>query len=82
MDHPKNLRFPTAWHVRDYGLFAANLFYDKKPEWPDQGPIFLSKARDDKLDLSYRIYIHKGDEKVGKVEDMWRMWASSPRIDF
>ncbi len=25
-DHPDNLRHPTTWHARDYGLFAANPF--------------------------------------------------------
>jgi hypothetical protein len=25
-DHPQNLRHPTWWHARDYGLFAANPF--------------------------------------------------------
>lgn len=25
-DHPKNLRFPTQWHARTYGLLAANRF--------------------------------------------------------
>ncbi len=25
-DHPDNLRFPTHWHARDYGLLAANRF--------------------------------------------------------
>jgi len=24
LDHPKNPGFPTYWHARDYGLFAAN----------------------------------------------------------
>ena len=25
-DHPSNLRHPTAWHAREYGLVAANPF--------------------------------------------------------
>jgi len=25
-DHPQNLRHPTTWHARDYGLLAANPF--------------------------------------------------------
>jgi hypothetical protein len=25
-DHPRNLRHPTTWHARGYGLFAANPF--------------------------------------------------------
>jgi hypothetical protein len=25
-DHPKNLNYPTYWHAREYGLFAANPF--------------------------------------------------------
>jgi len=80
MDHPKNIRHPTGWHVRDYGLFAANPFYDKKPEWPDQGPVYLSKVKDEKLDLRYRIYIHRGDEEEGKVEQKWQDWVNPPRV--
>jgi len=78
MDHPDNIRHPTAWHVRDYGLFASNPFYSKKPEWPDQGPIYFSKAKGDKLDLRYRIYIHRGDEVEGKVEQKWQDWTNPP----
>ncbi len=80
MDHPKNVRYPTGWHVRDYGLFAANPFYSKKPEWPDQGPIYLSKAKGDKLDLRYRVYIHRGDEKEGMVEQKWQDWVNPPKV--
>lgn len=35
MDHPDNLRHLPGWHVRDYGLFCPNIFYDKKPKCPD-----------------------------------------------
>jgi hypothetical protein len=28
-DHPGNERYPTAWHVRDYGLMALNNLYFK-----------------------------------------------------
>ena len=26
LNHPSSFRFPTYWHVRGYGLFAANVF--------------------------------------------------------
>ena len=29
LDHPKNVGFPTYWHARAYGLFAANPFGQK-----------------------------------------------------
>jgi len=80
MDHPSNVRYPTGWHVRDYGLFAANPFYDKKPEWPDQGPVCLSRVKGDELDMRYRIYIHRGDEEMGRVEEKWQVWANPPRV--
>lgn len=78
MDHPSNIRHPTGWHVRDYGLFAANPFYSKKPEWPDQGPVHLSEAKGDRLVFIYRIYVHRGDEKQGKVEQKWQDWVNPP----
>ncbi len=80
MDHPDNLRHPPGWHVRDYGLFSPNIFYDKKPEWPDQGPVYLSRAKGEKLELRYRIYIHRGDEKDGEVEQKWQDWVNPPQV--
>ena len=37
LDHPGNPNFPTYWHARGYGLFAANplgrkVFDEKQPE--------------------------------------------------
>ena len=44
LDHPANPHFPTWWHVRDYGLFAANPFgqhdFEKAP--PQAGALTIS----------------------------------------
>jgi hypothetical protein len=29
IDHPDNVGYPTHWHARDYGLFAANTLGQK-----------------------------------------------------
>jgi hypothetical protein len=67
-DHPKNPRHPTWWHVRDYGLFAANPFgihdFEKKPKGSGDLTIEPNKS----VTFRYRFYIHEGDEKEGKVE--------------
>jgi len=66
-DHPQNPRHPTWWHVRDYGLFAANPFglhdFEKKPA----GAGNLKVAAGQSVTFRYRFYVHRGDEKEGKV---------------
>ena len=55
MDHPTNLRHPTTWHARDYGLVAANPFglhdFQKLP--PGAGDFALSQGQS--LEFCYRI---------------------------
>ncbi len=61
MDHPGNLRYPTTWHVRDYGLFAANPFglRDFTGDKTQDGTYILSAGKT--LRFQYRILIHAGD---------------------
>ena len=72
MDHPGNPRHPTWWHVRDYGLFAANPFgvhdFEKKPA--GTGELVVPKG--ETLTFRYRFYLHRGDEKEGRVADRYR----------
>ena len=66
MNHPQSFRFPTYWHVRTYGLFAANPFglHDFKGDKTIDGGHTLDKG--DSFRLRYRVLIHQGDEKEGK----------------
>jgi hypothetical protein len=58
MNHPSSFRYPTDWHVRAYGLFAAN-------PWIRKGENTLEKGQS--LTLRYRVYVHAGDTAEGKV---------------
>jgi hypothetical protein len=68
-DHPKNPR--AAWHVRAYGLNAANPFGRKGSGFPSQKDKedLLKIAKGDELKLKYAVYAHTGDVKTGKVAE-------------
>lgn len=79
-DKPSNLRHPTYWHARDYGLFCANPFGigdftgDKKNDGTHTLP-----ANED-LRFEYRIYMHKGDASSAKVADHYAPYANPPKV--
>jgi hypothetical protein len=65
---PKN-PYPSCWHVRGYGLMAANPFGREKSGFPDMnGKKDLVKlAKGEKLKLRYGLLLHGGDVNEGKV---------------
>jgi hypothetical protein len=75
-DHPSNPRHPTWWHVRDYGLFAANPFgihdFEKKPS--GEGDMKVPAGQS--VTWKYRFYLHEGDEKAGKVAEAYEAFAA------
>jgi hypothetical protein len=74
LDHPKNVGFPTYWHARGYGLFAANPL----------GQAALSDGKE-KLDyhlqagksttFRHRILILSGPPSPERVERLYQAWA-------
>lgn len=79
LNHPDSFRFPTYWHVRTYGLFAANPFglHDfLKPKKVDGSHTL---APGESFTLRYRILLHPGDEKEGNVAAGFRKYAATCR---
>jgi Family of unknown function (DUF6807) len=74
-DHPENPRHPTTWHVRDYGLFAANPFglhdFEKKPA--DAGNLVIPAGKS--VTFRYRFYVHEGNEQQAKVAEKYAAYA-------
>ena len=71
IDHPGNPNYPTFWHARGYGLFAANplgekIFTNGKSEKN------LSLKKGESVTFKYRILITSGDKTPGnnKINEM------------
>lgn len=75
-DHPSNWRHPTYWHVRDYGLFAANPFglRDFTQDPSQDGSFTLPLGRS--LTFHYGFYLHKGSPEEAEVEKVYNGWVS------
>src|SRR5258708_1915929 len=75
-DHPRNPRHPTWWHVRDYGLFAANPFgqhdFEKLPD-KTAGNLVVPSGKS--VTFRYRVYMHEGDEKQAEVARRYEEYA-------
>ncbi|MCK4284071.1 MAG: PmoA family protein, partial [Candidatus Brocadiae bacterium] len=76
-DHPSNLRYPTFWHVRNYGLMTANPFGLSH---------FVGEGHDgshvlpagEHLCFRYRVLIHAGDAQEGSVREKYLEWIFPP----
>ena len=68
MDHPDNLRHPTTWHARAYGLVAANPFglhhFQQQPR--GSGDYRLESGQ--QLVFRYRMIFHSGTWSPQRVE--------------
>jgi hypothetical protein len=76
--HPGNLRSPTTWHARDYGLFAVNPFglHDFEPDKPaGTGDYTIKKG--DSLTLRYRFYFAKGQADAAKLDAAFAAFAKT-----
>ncbi|MEZ5394591.1 MAG: DUF6807 family protein [Bryobacterales bacterium] len=75
MDHPFNPKHPTYWHVRAYGLFAANIFgeHDFFNDKNRDGSVTLQPGQ--QLDFRYRVVIHPGNAADASVEKLYDTWA-------
>ena len=70
MNHPDSFRFPTTWHARGYGLFAANPFMNEAH----------TMKKGESLTLKYRVYVHSGNADEGKVAEVYNGYAIPARV--
>jgi len=76
-DHPDNLRHPTWWMARGYGLFGANPFgqhdYEGLKDQPHIGDYTIPAGGT--LTLRYRFYFHEGDPVAADIAAHYAAYA-------
>jgi hypothetical protein len=77
LDGPANPGHPVRWHVRAYGLFAANpfgnaVFSDDKTQAHTDTTLEPGKS----LRYGYRVIIHSGDAASAKIAAQWDKYSA------
>lgn len=75
LNHPSSFRYPTYWHVRTYGLFAANPFgvhdFERKKEKTGEHRM----DRGESFTLHYRVLFHDGDAEAAGIAAMFENYS-------
>ena len=80
-DHIVNPRYPTYWHVRNYGLMGSNIFgggtFERDPS--KDGSYTLKQGEE--MHFRFRVLIHAGDATVGKVSQKYHDFINPPTVE-
>lgn len=77
LDHPENLRHPTTWHARDYGLIAANPFGLHEFLKKERGAGAVEIPAGEELRLRYRFVLVRLDESQPDIHQLFEEYANS-----
>lgn len=78
-DHKDNLRHPTTWHARDYGLVAANPFglHNFKKLKKGVGDFVLKSG--ESQTFHYYFLFHKGDHAAAGIPQKYEAWIGAAK---
>jgi hypothetical protein len=78
LNHPSSYRFPTRWHVRNYGLFTANPFMSRQVDKTFTDGTVVLKAGE-RLKLRHRFILHSGDAESASIAALYAKYAQEEK---
>jgi len=87
VNHPASVNFPTYWHARGYGLFAANPLgqsvFEKTRGNKDAKPFRLTLRPGESALFAYRMIVYDGTRTGKQIEESFGEFALTkpPRGD-
>jgi hypothetical protein len=77
-NHPGSFRFPTTWHVRPYGLFAANPFGWRDFGKFEKGDYTIPAGQS--IAFRYRVIFHDGELPSTTLDRLFEAYARPPTV--
>jgi hypothetical protein len=76
LNHPSSFRYPTYWHVRTYGLFAANPFglHNFLGSKEVDGSHTLQPG--ESITLRYRVLLHAGSTEEAGIAEAFEKYSA------
>jgi len=75
LNHPSSFRYPTYWHVRTYGLFAANPFGLHNFLGSDKVDGSFTLKPGQAFSFYYRVIFHRGGAKDIDLDKAFQTYA-------
>ena len=80
LDHTSNPRYPTYWHVRNYGLMGTNIFGLGTFEGDKSKDGSYTLEQGGQMDFRFRVYIHSGNATNANVKTKYHDFVNPPSI--
>ena len=69
--HPDYPDYAPSWQLRPYGILSIS--------WPGSWPYVIMPG--ESLELSYRMWVHRGNAETGGVSEAWMEYMGTPGLD-
>ena len=79
-DHTSNPRYPTYWHVRNYGLMTTNIFGTGTFEGDPSKDGSYTMKNGEEMNFRFRVLIHTGDAATGQVAQKYHDFINPPTV--
>jgi hypothetical protein len=80
LDHINNPRYPTYWHVRNYGLMGTNIFGSGTFESDKSKDGSYTLIQGEQMDFRFRVYIHSGNAMDSNVKSKYHDFINPPSV--
>jgi len=75
-DHPDNVGYPTYWHARGYGLFAAN-FFGQKIFSEGAEELNFSLNAGESTTFKHRVYLYSGEITPAQIDAAYQEFVAA-----